>query len=126
MQIFGTGPRRTIFIFIVFTTSNQINCLALKDGLFSKRKFNFFAVSFSALGQDRVEPLGILCWQHSRPGSNTFSPCRPAPPCFVVDERQVSRSPCLLQRFEEQRSLSDVLLTLRRPLPVRVSAAGDY
>lgn len=45
------------------STSNEINCLAFEaeDGLFPKRKFNFFADFFCALDQDRAEPLGILC-----------------------------------------------------------------
>jgi hypothetical protein len=34
--------------------------------------------------------------------------------------------PCPLQGFNEQRSLTNVLLSLRRPLHVSVSAAGTY
>lgn len=111
----------------VFATSNQLNSLAFEadDSLFSKRKFNFFAVLLCSLDQGSLEPPGILCRQHSRPGSYTFLPRRSALPGFVVDQSQVGGSPRLLQGFKEQRSLTNVLVSLRRPLPVSVSAAGD-
>src|SRR5690606_2951964 len=98
----------------------------LKDNLLYEGQFDFFAVFFRALNQDRLQPFSILCRQHSRPSSNTFLPRRPTLPCFIVNECQIGRSPCLLESFEEQRSLTNVLLSLRRPLAVSVSAAGDY
>lgn len=78
---------RTLGTMFVFATSNQITSLAFEadDSLFSKRKFNFFAVLLCSLDQGRLEPLGILCRQHSRPGSYTFLPRRSAVPSFVVD-----------------------------------------
>lgn len=69
----------------VFVTSKQINSLAFEadDSLFSKRKFNFFAVLLCSLDQGHLEPLRILRRQHSRPGSYTFLPRRSALPSFV-------------------------------------------
>lgn len=83
----GLERARTLDTMFVFATSNQINSLAFEadDSLFSKRKFNFFAVFLCPLDQGRLEPLGILCRQHSRPGSYTFLPRRSALPSFVVD-----------------------------------------
>lgn len=69
-------------------------------------EFNILAVSLCGLDQDIFDPLGIWCRQHPSPGSDTVLPPRPALPCFVVDECQVRRSPCLLQGFKEQHSLA--------------------
>lgn len=62
-----------------------------------------------------AKPHGIFCRQHSYPGSNILLPRKTALRCFVVDERQVGRSPCLLQGFKEQRRLTNVLLALATP-----------
>ena len=93
--------------------------------LLPKWKLDVLPVFLCSIDQDRLEPLGILCRQHPRPGSNAFLPRRSALPRFVVDECQVSRSPCLLQGLKEECRLSDILLPLRWPLPVSVPAAGD-
>ncbi|MBB2830518.1 UNVERIFIED_ORG: hypothetical protein GGD51_000619 [Rhizobium esperanzae] len=77
---------------------------------------------FFAHDQDRAEPHGIFCRQHSHPGSSTFLPRNPALLCFVVDERQGGRSPSAagLQRAAQL----DVRSSRAPPAPARQCAGG--